>query len=453
MPLNSEGWRFINLHAANVYGEKGDIDDRIAESGSDTFKRAYIALNPKQEFDDWSMADKPYCYLRTCLETTVGAALILQRQQEVNPRDFEKFNELYPDFVAALKKRVKLNAKKRFVSHLPVELDQSNSAFAHIGLLMGDEALQKKAGMDQEWSDVYSDIAESVNLGEQNEVTSPISWGKTGFIVDEERVAASGPSKSETRKIIKKVSVPWSYGAGIQTCADAIVELVDENPSKYQYLQGLDIEEINEIALEVIRVLGDRFKVCSRYRNRVGKAVTAAKKLGKESIEWITPFGFKVVHRKYKLKERTDGVWSGEKEIYPRAYRPTEPSWQKLKTSTPAVFVHSLDAALIHGVLAYGAMTIEGSLEDGDFHIKGTQTVNDKDELLPIITIHDCFACHAHFAPDLQRILLRGLRTMYEHFDPLNQFLKQVESTTTIPTPQVDDSPFEWENWAKNAFS
>ena len=71
----------------------------------------------------------------------------------------------------------------------------------------------------------------------------------------------------------------------------------------------------------------------------------------------------------------------------------------------------------------------------------------------PIITIHDCFACHAHFAPDLQRILLRGLRTMYEHFDPLNQFLKQVESTDTVPMPQVDGSEFEWENWAKNAFS
>jgi len=453
MPLESEDWKFINLHAANVYGEKGGIDDRIDESGSATFKRAYIALNPKQEFDDWSMADKPYCYLRTCLEITVGAALILQRQQEVNPTDFEKFNELYPDFVAALKNRVKLNTKKRFVSHLPVELDQSNSAFAHIGLLMGDEALQKKAGMDQEWSDVYSDIAESVNLGEQNEVTSPISWGKTGFIVDEERVAASGPDKTETRKIIKKVSVPWSYGAGIQTCADAIVKIVDENPNKYQYLQGLDIEEINDLALEVIRLLEDRFKVCSRYRNRVKKAVTAAKKAGKESIEWTSPFGFKVIHRKYGTEKRDDDVWSGEKWIRPVAYRPTKPSWGELKTSTPAVFVHSMDAALIHGVLGFGAIQVEGSLEDGNFHVKAVQTVDQKGNPLPIITIHDCFACHAGFAADLQRILLRGLRTMYEYYEPLNHFLNTAENVGTVPMPQVDDSDYSWETWAKNAFS
>ena len=453
MPLESEDWRFINLHAANVYGEKGRIEDRMDESGSATFKRAYIALNPKQEFDDWSMADKPYCYLRTCLETTVGAALILERQQRVNPADFEKFSELYPDFVAALKNRGKLKAKKRFVSHLPVELDQSNSAFAHIGLLMGDEELQKKAGMDQEWSDVYSDIAESVNLGEANEVTSPISWGKTGFVVDEDRVAASGPDRSETRKIIKKVSVPWSYGAGIQTCADAIAKIVDENPNKYQYLQGLDIEEVNDLALEVIRVLEDKFRVCVDYQNRVKKAVTAAKKAGKESIEWTAPFGFTVVHRKYKLKPRTDAVWSGDEWIYPQAWRPTEPSWQKLQTSTPAVLVHSMDAALIHGVLAYGAITIEGSLEDGDFHIKGNRTVDDKGERLPIITIHDCFACHASFATDLQRVLLRGLRTMYEHWDPFNHFLNMAESAGPVPTRQVDESDYSWERWAKNAFS
>jgi hypothetical protein len=427
MPLESEDWRFINLHAANVYGDKGRIEDRMDESGSATFKRAYIALNPKQEFDEWSIADKPYCYLRTCLETTVGAALILQRQQRVNPADFEKFNELYPDFVAALKSRGKLKTKKRFVSHLPVELDQSNSAFAHIGLLMGDEELQKKAGMDQEWSDVYSDIAELVNLG--------------------------GPDKNETRKIIKKVSVPWSYGAGIQTCADAIVKIVDENPNKYQYLQGLDIEEVNDLALQVIRVLEDRFKVCSRYRSRVKKAVTTAKKAGKESIEWTAPFGFNVVHRKYKLKPRTDAVWSGEDWIYPQAWQPTEPSWQKLQTSTPAVLVHSMDAALIHGVLAYGAITIEGSLEDGDFHIKGNRTVDDEGERLPIITIHDCFACHASFATDLQRVLLRGLRTMYEHWDPFNHFLNMAESAGPVPTRQVDESDYSWERWAKNAFS
>ena len=459
MPLNDQAWRYINLHATNVHGDKGDIENRIQERSRNVFGTAYTALFPVQEFDDWSTADKPYCFLRVCLEIADACALMLTRNKVATPQEYELFKKNSPDFVAALQKRGKKgrgyvqDGKIYYLSHLPVELDQSNSAFAHIGLLMGNKELQKKAGMGQEWSDVYSEIAESVNLGGTNEVTSPISWGKTGFVVDEERVAASGPTQAETRKIIKKVSVPWSYGAGIQTCADAIIKIVDENPNKYQYLKGLDIEEINDLALQVIRVLEDRFKVCSRYRNRVKKAVTAAKKAGKESIEWTAPFGFEVVHRKYKLKPRSDEVWSGEKEIYPQAWRPTEPSWKDLKTSTPAVFVHSMDAALIHGVLAYGAIEIEGSLEDRDFHVKGHLTVDKKGEYLPIITVHDCFACHASFAPELQQVLLRGLRTMYEHYEPFNHFLNMAESTGPVPMPQVDESDYSWEKWAKNAFS
>ena len=68
-----------------------------------------------------------------------------------------------------------------------------------------------------------------------------------------------------------------------------------------------------------------------------------------------------------------------------------------------------MDAALIHGVLAYGAITIEGSLEDRDFHVKGHLTVDKKGEYLPIITVHDCFACHASFATELQDVAIAGL--------------------------------------------
>ena len=46
------------------------------------------------------------------------------------------------DFARAIVARgKKQNGKFVFESHLPIELDQSNSAFAHIGLLMGDEEL------------------------------------------------------------------------------------------------------------------------------------------------------------------------------------------------------------------------------------------------------------------------------------------------------------------------
>ena len=100
-------------------------------------------------------------------------------------------------------------------------------------------------------------------------------------------------------------------------------------------------------------------------------------------------------------------------------------------------------------------------LETGEQHVlvpnstllSKSITVDDKGKPLPIITIHDCFACHAWYAEDLQRTLLRGLRTMYEHYEPFNHFLNMVESAGPVPMPQVDDSDYSWEAWAKNAFS
>ena len=161
MALNDKAWRFINLHAANVHGDKGDIEDRIEERWDNVFGTARNALFPVQEFDDWSTADKPYCFLRACLEIADVAAVLLTKNKVDIPNQYKQLQENSPELVAALHKRGKKglgyvqeynspespDGKMYYLSHLPVELDQSNSAFAHIGLLMGNKELQKKAGM------------------------------------------------------------------------------------------------------------------------------------------------------------------------------------------------------------------------------------------------------------------------------------------------------------------
>ena len=76
------------------------------------------------------------------------------------------------------------------------------------------------------------------------------------------------------------------------------------------------------------------------------------------------------------------------------------------------------------------------------------ELVDAEKNRFPIITIHDCFACHASVAPEMQRMLLNGLAAMYRELDPLNLFLSHVESTEL----KLQDRATEWENWAKNAF-
>ena len=45
------------------------------------------------------------------------------------------------------------------LTHLPVELDQSNSAYQHIALLMNDKKLLRQANGGELWSDLYRLIA------------------------------------------------------------------------------------------------------------------------------------------------------------------------------------------------------------------------------------------------------------------------------------------------------
>ena len=132
------------------------------------------------------------------------------------------------------------------------------------------------------------------------------------------------------------------------------------------------------------------------------------------------------------------------------AYRPTKPSWSELRTSTPAILVHSLDAALIHGVLALGMMTIDSNWGSGGdtVGIAKKELADTEGNPFPIITIHDCFACHASLAPVMQKMLLNGLATMYREFDPLNLFLWAVEGSGFRP----QDRDTSWKNWARNAF-
>ena len=392
---------------------------------------AYVAMNPEKQFELWAEADKPYCYLRACLEVANLWSRVVGQRKISHPEEFLETEIEQERFFAALKERGHLhNRNITFSSHLPIELDQSNSAFAHIGLLMNDVDLQERANMGTVWNDLYTEIAEK-NLLKRDGLES----------------------EGEQRKIIKKVSVPWSYGAGARKCADALLKLRNEDPDKSPYLWTLEIEQINDLVEDVIQILEEEFNTCVRYTKRVKKAVTAAKNSGKDCVEYFSPFGFQVVHRKYGKKKRDDDVWSGEKWIRPRAYRPTKPNWSKQRTSTPAILVHSLDAALIHGVLALGNMTVKtDSDQSGNWptlQLQSQEFVDKEGETFPIITIHDCFACHASVAPNLQKILLRGLAAMYKHFDPLNAFLGMVEGDGNY----FKDRDISWEQWAKNAFS
>ena len=403
MNINISGWNHLLIHTANVFGESDDVDARLQKGIGSAGEYLAIGLDPEGQFNQWAKADKPYCFLRSCLEVTDYLAVDMQTPEQ--KEELKGYSKEEKRLIKQAIKRWKgtgrgtiIDGEVAFSTHLPVELDQSNSAFQHIALMMGDKKLQEKANMGSGWSDLYTEVAKS------------------------NRMNISGLTDAkEKRKIIKLVAVPWSYGANNRTCADALIKFREESPRKATYLNTLTVQEVHELTDQVIKLLEDEFETCVKYRKRVEACVEAVKTAGESDvIRWVTPLSFQMIQRKHQVKSCQSGVWSGSKDVEPQVLQPRDIDWQKNKTSAPANLVHSMDAALIHAVLCSGRFIGRRDKHTGAVwaEFRGPE---DR-YIYPVVTIHDAFACHAPYASDLKKKLVSGLAELYKHFDPLKAF-------------------------------
>ena len=401
--LDEEGWTHLLIHTENVFGERDDVDARLEKGIEDAGDYVSIGLDPMGQFVDWSTADKPFCFLRSCLEITDGLAIEYQKPES---KDAQKtYSNEETRLVEKIIERWRETGRGAigdgeltFQTHLPVELDQSNSAFQHIALMMDDKDLQEKANMGTVWSDLYTEVAKSDRMN-----ISGLTDGK------------------EKRKIIKLVAVPWSYGAHNRTCANDLIGFREESPHKAAYLNTLTVREVNDLTGKIIEVLNDEFKTCVEYRKKVEACVKAVKSSGvSDVIRWFTPLSFQMIQRKHKVKKVQGTVWSGLRDVEPQVFQPLGIDWEKNKTSAPANLVHSMDAALIHAVLCRSRFVGRRDTDTGEVWVE-FRGPEDR-YIYPVITIHDAFACHAPFASHLKNKLVSGLAELYKHFDPIMAF-------------------------------
>ena len=431
--LTDDGWEPLLIHTSNVNGDRDDVALRLERRIDSAADYLVIGLDPVGQVDQWSRADKPYCFLRSCLEVIDYLAVHMQTPEQKEQwkkqrgKKWQEHRQLVEKATERWEKTGRgavIDGVIHFPSHLPVELDQSNSAFQHIALMMDDRELREKANMGTVWSDLYTDLARSDRLDRED-------------LTDE----------NEKRKIIKLVAVPWSYGAENRTCANGLIKFQQESPHKTTYLNGLAVEEVNSLADDVVALLEDEFETCVRYRERIKRAVEDVRASGQsEVVQWITPTLFHMVQRKHASQKFKGNVWSGERDLEVRARQPTGVDWEKNKTSAPANLVHSMDAALVHVLLWFFRFAESLDEEDGTT----VESLRPSEKIMyPLITVHDAFACHASNAADLKDKLVSGLVGLYEHYDPLRAFLAQTEGGRFKPR----DRDIDWVKTAKNVFS
>ena len=95
-----------------------------------------------------------------------------------------------------------------------------------------------------------------------------------------------------------------------------------------------------------------------------------------------------------------------------------------------------MDAALIHGVLAVGEFTGHLDKDTGAVWVEFPGPT--KSIPYPVATCHDAFFCHAPMASHLKGLLEKGLRTLYEDFDPFDAFHHQ---------NMKEAGEYDWAEW------
>ena len=424
--LDMDGWEALLLHAQNVSDGSADHEEKMNKAQERVGECLQICLNPEGTFDWWKDADKPYCFLRAAME--IGDAMAIQFSRD--DYDMEEHNEQERELIERGLERWKstgrgeigLDGYPNFTTRLPVEMDQSNSAYQHIALMMQDESLMARANMGESYSDLYSKVAEHKDLDIEG--------------LDDPK---------EKRKIVKTVSVPWGYGSGWESCANDLDSFRRDNPERAKYLWTLEIQGLNRLARTVIGILESEFKACVAYRNMVKLVVEKVEKSGqKDRVEFKTPSMFDMVIRKCAFTDGDDSpqveVWSGEKNVDLKVREPLGVQWytdergqKSIQSAAPASLVHSMDATLIHLVVAFGRFK---ELRVGD----GLEMEHKIEDWIwyPVATCHDAFFCLAPYAKDLKERLEQGLLELYSKFDPLRTFV----AMNLIPDQPYNPTPF-----------
>jgi hypothetical protein len=296
-------------------------------------------------------------------------------------------------------------------------------------------------------------------------------------------------NEGDKRKIVKLVAIPWSYGAGLDSVTKRVEKYRKENPDKVKSLEGLSPSDIRTLCWSVIGQLNHEYPLCGEYQSKIMDAVDEVKDTGKyDYVEWDTPLGFIAHQRVHKIKSKEDMVYTGpeyweetgkkdkdgkdilKKQGGDREVRANlaleEINWSRLRTKAPPNFIHSYDAALVHGTLWAGGKFYQTEV-DNERIISGNPLVNwgprfnpdpdnpdpddpdpvhitPEDKLhweFPVVTIHDAFSCLANHCDEVILALQHNFEQMYQRFDPLHRFLNSVR-TGSYP-PRLRD--YKWE--------
>lgn len=378
------GRDWLAIHGANLYGEdKVTYNERILWVEEHQQEIRDVAREPLGSGrNHWMNADKPWQYLGWCMEW--GALL-----------DAEE-------------------AGKVPTSRTPVAMDGSNNGLQLFSLLLRDPSSAKVTNVTpgQRPEDIYQEVADRA----------------TAFLVkdadeadDEEhremaRAWLSFVEGKLPRSCAKRPTMVTSYSGTLYACRTYISEwyrdeLASGKEKTYtktfkftMYLAKQVWKAIHEIvvgARDAMSWLRETADICTDF----GTGIT-----------WITPSGFRARQNETKYANRRIKTKVGDVVCWRSASIPKKDELDRTrqKNGISPNFIHSLDASILHRVVARCKH-------------EGINSVS---------MIHDSYGCHADHAPRLAGIIREVVAEMFSR-DLLKEFADQVQEQVTTELPDL----------------
>jgi len=335
--LRKADWKHLWIHLANTRGIKGD--NVTKEIGGRTHVEEFLkwGRDPVKTFKQWSKkADDPWQCIRACIEL------------------------------------VELNKNPNYKSTLIAEIDQSTSCLQHVALLTGDEALADRVNLGDEYNDIYQEIGDSMQE-----------------LLDE-RV-----SEQHRRKIVKTALVPWTYGG------NAFSACQEYHKSNIPFIKAMDASDRLSFAHRVINHIKSELQGAVDFNNHVEDLLQERFDNTQErNAIWRTPSQFSVYCYKQQTVEDREYVWTGKGKNRSATAKLT--AWKpvraadidKIKSAFAPNFVHSVDASVMHFLLA-------NAPKDQNY-----------------VTIHDALGTHLRDIGDAREQFTHWFHTVYSRFNP-----------------------------------
>lgn len=438
--LGAEGLYWLKVHVANCGDfdkvSKRSFDDRVfwVHDNLDLVRR--VATDPKTHME-WTKADKPFSFFHACLE--LHEALSLE-----NPEDY--------------------------VSHIPVDLDGSNSGVQHYAAaLRADEGAHVNLVPAKKPADLYAVVADRVRVYAET-VAAPVAdmevyrdllvtleaaKDRRDAAATQAALAALEPMIARlwldyglTRSVVKRPTMTRGYGSETYGFRSQIIEDLME-PLDVEVMTGQRTEHPfgpdtgRQAASWLAKRIWDALaEVLQKTSEGMAYLQEVARLLASEGhgASWTTKLGFPVVQRYEEPEVKAVDLWLYDRTAEVPEIRDAEVTTRsvlrryqvRVQTGSTGVLVKHRQANAIAPNLIHS--------QDAT-HLLASVRRALRYGIRDFLLVHDSFGTHAANIGLFGRAIREAFVVLYRRHDPFREFHKAAEAVLEGSGVQLPEPP------------